>query len=237
MTLSYSVKNEVERLLAKLDMPNCYRSYQWKTDTWETGFPDLFTLEREISLVARNNSLDRTHLLKIAEWGDLPNKKAIFCQNPIKITLYVNGSPAMWLKNEPENAVLILDGKIRGFGPTYCSKVLHFAVPQVFGALDTRLVRTFGEGDPASKRYHLLNLVASGERWAISSSQPGWPGEYGTWCAILNYIADTLNQNGTACPLPSKYLESGLRKDTSWLPADVETALFSYASKVVETKD
>ena len=194
-------------------------------------------MEQEISQAAQNNSLGRTQLLKIAEWGDLPNIKAISCQSPIKITLYVNGQPAKWLQNEPENAVLILDGKIRGFGPTYCSKVLHFAVPQVFGALDTRLVRTFGEGDPKSKRYHLLNLVASGERWAISSSQLGWPGEYGTWCAILNYIADTLNQNGTECPLPSQYLQSGLRKDRSWLPADAETALFSYASKVVEKKE
>ena len=235
MTLDSSVQTGIEKLLLKLDMPGLYRSYKWNKDTWERGFPDLFRLEQETSHTAREYTLSQNHLLQIAQWGRLPNKKRISCQNPINITLYTNGLPAGWLEREPEKAILILEEQIHGFGPTYCSKLLHFAVPQIFGALDTRLVRTFGKGDPNTQRYPLLDLTAtmSGGRWAIYSSQAGWPREYGTWTAILNHIAKTLNKNGIQCPYPQQYMQSGLRANGIWLPADVETALFSYASQVL----
>ena len=145
--------------------------------------------------------------------------------------------PAIWLEKEPENAVCILECKVRGFGPTYCSKILHFAVPQIFGAIDTRLVRVFGRGDTqCGGRYQLLELSVSlsGNRWQISQSQKEWPGEYGTWVHILNHIARSLNSGGIPCPHPPQYLQSGRREEGKWLPADVETVLFSYASQVVK---
>ena len=85
-------------------------------------------------------------------------------------------------------------------------------------------------------QYQLLDLHASrsSDRWTINPRQEGWPREYGTWVEILNLIAQTLNGAGTQCPHPSLYVQSGLREEGVWLPADVETALFSYASQQIE---
>ena len=237
MPLSPSHLVTIDRFLLEQDMPGLYRAYQWKGDTWERGFPDLLRLEQALSRAAREYSLNRNHLLDVAAWGDLPNPKRISCPDPIRITLYLDGTPACWLMREPENAICILGCQIRGFGPTYCSKVLHFAVPRVFGALDTRLVRVFGNGDGLCvNQYQLLNLYAAQQNshWTIPSTQEGWPREYGTWVEILNHIAQTLNGDGIACPHPPQYYRPlALREEGIWLPADVETALFSYASRTI----
>lgn len=240
MTLSHDHIDTINRFLKEHDMPALYRSYSWKGDTWEKGFPDLYRLEEMCSQAAEAYSLNKNHLMEIAKWGSLPNTKTVSCPDPIRITLYIDGVPAFWLEKEPENAVCILGCQVRGFGPTYCSKVLHFAVPQIFGAIDTRLVRVFGTGDAdCGGHYHLLDLsvALSGDRWQIPQSQDEWPGEYGTWVYILNYIARTLNRDGILCPHPPHYLQSGRREEGKWLPADVETALFSYASQVVRGRN
>jgi len=233
-----SIPPEINRFLQDQDLSALYQSYTWKKDTYENGFTDLFRLEKEISFAARHNSLGIGHLIDIAKWGQLPNTKQISWPEPNKLTLYVNDLPAPWLKIEPEKAISVLERQIHGFGPTYASKLLHFAVPQIFGALDTRLVRTFGKGDPDAQRYPFLNMTVtwSGNRWAILSYQPGWADEYGKWVGILNYIANSLNKEGSLCHHPKKYVISGLRDDDSWLPADVETALFSYASQEIKVK-
>ena len=230
--LEPEIQQKINKLLKDLDLRDLYKKYEWKGDSHSNGFPDLFRLETEISDAARKNSIMQHHLVDIAKWGKLRNTKKISCQEPIKLTLYVNNLPASWLATEPENAISILDAQVKGFGPTYASKILHFAVPQIFGALDTRLVRIFGNSAP---KYYLLNLVAekSGDRWLIPPSQTGWPGEYGIWIGILKNIADRLNEEHKFCPHPQKYLESGLREEGIWLPADVETALFSYASQEI----
>ncbi len=226
----------LERVVNDLDFPKLYKSYKWVDDTWVNGFPDLFRLEKEISAAARQNSLRLEHVVKIAKWGKLPNIGRIACPDPIKIKLYQNDLPAPWLVAEPQNTVLLLQHQITGFGPTYVSKLLHFSVPQICGALDTRLVRVFGK---KAQKYPLLNLYAMeiDGRWAIPATQAGWPGEYKIWVKILEVFADYLNKNQIPCPHPPKYQQSGLRKDGIWLPADVETALFAYASKeLVKTK-
>lgn len=239
MNLSMSRQHEVDRLLKELDFVDLYKSYEWNGDTWEKGFPDLFRLEQEISGAARRNSLGKVHLLQIAKWGRYPNPATIDCDEPIRIGLYHDGAPAEWLSGEPENAVLIIAGRTRGLGPTYSSKVLHFAVPQIFGAIDTRLVRTFGRGDhQRANRYLILDLEAEeeGKHWKINAPPVIWPREYGTWIKILNDIAGYLNEKSAPCPHPQRYYEAGLRGEGVWLPADVETALFSYASQVVKGK-
>jgi hypothetical protein len=233
MSIAGSHHDIIDTILQDLDFPKLYRSYTWKEDTWKRGFPDLFRLEQEISQAARKRSIRKEHLLALAKWGGLRNTKRISCPRSIRINLYHRGSPAPWLLRDPAKAIDLLDIQVIGFGPTYSSKVLHFGVPQVFGALDTRLVRTFGRGDEASQRYPLLNLkvTRTGPSWAVYSQQPGWPDEYGTWTYALNLMAESLNDQQIPCPHPKRFVQANLRENGVWLPADVETALFSFASR------
>lgn len=235
MTPTSSQQHILEKFLQEQNIPDLYRAYKWKKDTWnkENGFPELFRLEKKIVKSARENTLNRDHLLEIAKWGGLRKTNEIFWPESNRIKFYINGLTADWLAKEPDKAVSLLEDQINGFGPTYCSKILHFAVPQIFGALDTRLVRKFGQG---AKRYPLLDLKVtwSGNGWMIPKYQPGWPREYGTWISIINNFAKTLNQRGIRCPHPRQYEECGLRANGIWLPADVETALFSYTYQDIE---
>jgi hypothetical protein len=233
MTLTSSQQDAINTLLEDLEFPRLFQSYSWKQDTWKKGFPDLFRLEKELSRAARDRTLCEEHLLNIAEWGGLRNKKRISCPRSIKIHLYIRDSPAGWLKKDPAKAIGLLENQIIGFGPTYSSRILHFAVPQVFGALDTKLVRVLGSQNSDPGRYPLIDLKVTrvGSSWAVFSNQPGWPDGYGTWTEALNQIADNLNKQRVKCPHPKQYVQAGLREKGVWLPADVETALFAFASR------
>jgi hypothetical protein len=115
-----------------------------------------------------------------------------------------------------------------GVGPTYISKVLRFSLPQEYGAIDTRCVRVFGHGDPVVHRHDWLKLRVhnSGSGWYIANTN--WPDDYASWVNILRYFASALPAN---CPHPVTFVRSGLRKQGVWVCADVEMALFAYASQ------
>jgi len=237
MSLTDNHLKIIETFLTEQDFPDLYKTYEWppkkkkkNNDTWGKGFPQLYSLEKEISAAARRHALNRDFLVKIKEWGgDNRTKNKVTWPHPDAIKLYEGNLPAEWLLRHPEQAISRLDSQIYQFGPTYCSKLLHFAVPQVCGALDTRLVQTFGL---KAQHYPLLKLKVTGRSdWgspSISKSKSGWPGEYGTWVLILQQFAQMLNKNKNPCPHPEQYVISGLRQRGQWLPADVETALFSY---------
>jgi hypothetical protein len=221
------------------EMPGFYNTYTWDNDSPEKSHQALFDLEMEIFPAAKSNSFNREHLIKIAEWGGHPNPKKINCPDPLRIPLYSGNRPALCLFYEPVNAICMIEGRVGGFGPTFSSKLLHFAVPRIFGALDTRLVRIFGMSseDPESYQFLNLNVLRPDKgRPSIPKTQENWPEEYGTWVAILNQMADYLNRNQIACKHPEQYYHENLREKDTWLPADVETALFSYASKVLDDK-
>jgi hypothetical protein len=226
---------EVARFLQdhSYDMPLLYMAYDFEGDSYQDGFPKMFKLERRIINAAKHNSFDRDDLIEIAKWGGNHRNINRIKQMDwkFKFTLYVNNEPLNWLKDEPENYICIVKERIPGFSATYSSKLLHFAIPSIFGMLDTWLVRTFGEGDQNHQKYKFLKLIAKnqGTGWAISTPKKYWPSEYGTWIRILNNIADTLNDRKIQCPHPLNYIQSNIRKERFWYPADVETALFSYA--------
>lgn len=226
-------KNDV--LLKELDFPGFYMSYEWNNDTWKNGFSDILHLEMEIKEAAIKGQIVRDHLMDIANWGGLPGKERIFCPEPLKISLYdENDLPARYLYDDPDHAVSIIQSQVKGYGPTYISKLLRFASPESFGAIDTRLVRVFGLGEPEAQKNRLLNLTATQTegRWYISKTQAGWPTEYGVWVESLRYLATILNNSDIKCPHPKGFTETGLRsRDNKWMPADVEMALFAYASQ------
>ncbi len=229
--LKPSVKDCIDDLIETCNFPELYRTYAWKRDRWQDGFPDICRLEREIGDAARAGTLSEEHLKAIARWGGLPNIERIRAPTPIRIALFEDGDVARWVRDNPENAIRVLGGQIRGFGPTYTSKLLRFAAPELFGAIDTRIVRVFGAGDTA--HLHLLDLTATHVD-GIPSGQQGWPGEYGTWTAILTYAAAQLNAAGQPCPHPEALINAGLRERGIWLNADVEMAFFNYASGKIQ---
>lgn len=233
--LSDIIQKNVERFVLTNDLATFYRQYGWKNDRWTDGFRDILLLEKSVGTAARDQQITKSHILKIAQWGGLPNAERIRClKDPLMMPLYDGMEISTVIKNDPLTAVRMLSQQTIGIGPTYISKVLRFAAPTLYGAIDSRLVRVFGDGDPKSSRMRILNLKANqaeSGRWFIG--RDNWPNEYGTWVAILGHIAGTLNAAGITCPHPTQFIEAELRHQGTWLPADVEMALFSYASLVI----
>jgi hypothetical protein len=125
-----------------------------------------------------------------------------------------------------------LQSRTRGLGPTYLSKVLRFAVPEHYGAIDSRCVRVLGQGDPSAVQHDWLELRVrnDGYGWYIPKAQSAWPSDYGLWLAILHYVAFNLK---VPCPHPRAFIEKRLRREGRWACADVEMALFTYATRFV----
>ncbi|GAB6283979.1 MAG: hypothetical protein STSR0009_01780 [Methanoregula sp.] len=231
--LSEKTKGLIESFLKTTELPGFYRQYDWKNDHWHDGFREIRALEGRLSAAARTQSIARSHILSIAEWGGLPDTGRIRCySDPLAIPLYDGAGISAAVKSDPVLPVRMIKQQTSGIGPTYISKVLRFTAPAVFGAIDSRLVRVFGTGDEKSKTIQILNLragQAAGGRWFIGPEN--WPDGYGTWIAILNDIAATLNSTGIICPHPDQFVSDGLRQRGIWWPADVEMALFSFASR------
>lgn len=236
-TLSEETQDKVLDLLSEISLAKHYRLYDWGSDRWETGFQDIVRLECTMINAAKQNRITKEHLLQIARWGGHPSQAKIACRDRINLPLYINGKYADWVENSPVKGIEYLNPQMRYFGKVYQSKLLRFAMPWEYGAIDKRLCRVFGRGDPASQHTELLSLKVEYDyrknRWDLKYQQTEWPSEYGTWIHILRMMANELNQPGTSCPHPEVMYAKGLRKKGIWECADVEMALFSFASKVI----
>jgi len=231
MPLDSQLQERIKDFLAAHDLGMLYKKYNWAGDIWENGFPKMRQLEIDLSVAAKKEYLTKTHIMAVARWGLLRNPKGVQCPELFRISLYDDF--AEWLKSDPTAPLETLRENIKGMGPTYFSKILMFKRPQLYGALDTRLVRVFGIGDATINSHNWLSLTVRnyGSGWRIPESQSSWPGEYNTWIEILHHIAKLCNTDGPKCPHPDGYITGGLREKGIWIVADVETALFSYASK------
>ena len=92
------------------------------------------------------------------EWGGLRNKKRVQCPEKVGISLYGGDDLAEFFRTRPSAPLRPLGDAIKGMGPTYLSKVLMFSRPQLYGAIDTRLVRVFGRGDTDNEPFRWLLL-------------------------------------------------------------------------------
>lgn len=171
--------------------------------------------------------ITRSSIMQIVGWGHLRNPKRVKC--PSEITI----------KNEDllysENMYAILSHSIKGIGPTYLSKIIRFACPDQAGAIDTRIVRVFGAGDSNCFKHNWLDLKAVnyGYGWYINEKQKNWPQGYFEWLKILRYLKQNLNAKHISCLHPDIFLINSLREKGVWTCADVEMALFSYSSYVI----
>lgn len=192
-------------------------------------------LELKTGNAAKDNRLERKHIISISGWGGLRNAGRVESSDSLRIDLYDDDKPAKQIQMHPEEPLIQLARQTKGLGPTYLSKVLRFALPQEYGALDTRLLRVIGIGDAGVKCHDWLDLKVrnDGNGWYIPRNQPAWPGQYSKWINILRFLAYWLNTTDSPCPHPPHFVTCGLRKGGIWACADVEMASFSYASKYV----
>lgn len=234
-TLPEETQDKVMDLLSEVSLSQDYQSYDWGNDSWKTGFQDIVHLECTMIDAAKRNCITKEHLLQIARWGGHPSQDKITCRDRIELPLYVDGTYADWVESNPVKGIKVLAPQMSYFGKVYQSKLLRFAMPWEYGAIDKRLCKVFGRGDPESQHTELLSLKVeyNGNRWDLKYQQTEWPSEYGTWVQLLRMIASELNQSGMPCPHPELMYARGLRKKGIWECADVEMALFSFASKVI----
>ena len=234
--LSRELTGELDRFLADHDFQDLYRTYSWRNDTFKRGFPDILQLERRLGIHRRSANLDIDDIRDVADWGRLPNLKRISVKDTGRLrdlALLLNGAKVeneIIIERYPEMPAGLLDNAVKGIGATYVSKVLRFALPEQYGAIDTRLVRVLGNGDPINSRCDWLPLTAynpSPSRWAIRPAS--WTQGYKVWINILRYFANAMPDN---CPHPESFNRHELRQDGIWTCADVEMALFSYATGV-----
>lgn len=234
INLSPSLASSLTSFAKLWDFAELYKGYHWGIDTWENGFPNILRLEADITEAAKNDLIGKEQVLSVVSWGKLRNPASVKCPETFSLQLYENERPHREIAKDPARplrALAILN--IKGLGPTYLSKILRFALPQEFGAIDTRIVRVTGVGDPDSKKCAWLALKTrnDGYGWYIPKNQPAWPNEYPKWINILRFLAHDLNSSRKVCPHPANFVKTGLRQPGTWACADVEMALFSYASK------
>ena len=235
--LSEKTRQEILSFLHSHDLVQLYQEYDWDEDNWKTGFKKILELETQTSRAAMNNVIGYEHVMAIAKWGAHRNLGKIQCATPINLSIYTNNQPASWIESDPTRPLVLLRPQIKYYGPTYFSKLLRFCMPGEYGAIDSRLVRVFGEGDPNNRKARFLSLrVILESSWSIPERQSGWPSEYGTWTNILRFMAEFLNESQIKCPHPDVFYQNGLREPGIWLCADVEMALFSYVTQSIYGK-
>jgi hypothetical protein len=178
---------DLDAFLQSVSLPDLYMAYAWKNDTYANGFPDIHCLECQLSKMDQTSGISLTNVKCVAKWGGMRNKGRIVGEDVVlqpHSLQTADRSPLTSLRNDPLTPLLALQENItKGIGPTYFSKVLRFALPQEYGAIDTRCVRVFGEGDVRASRHRWLSLYARnyGYGWFILKNQAGWPDEYRKW--------------------------------------------------------
>jgi hypothetical protein len=220
-----NLKTKLMHFATSHDFPHLYQTYEWWEDRWRSGFPRMLGLEVSLSHTAKSNRVYREQLEAVARWGR--KRGTVECDDEVSLPLYVDGKLDEALVERPQLPLVELDRQTKRFGPTYLSKVLLFACPEEYGAIDTRLVTVFGEDGEGWIDLHARDW-GSGDR---IPRQASWPSEFGTWTQVLRWFAHHLNETGVECPHPDAYVECGLRSGGRWYCADVETALFSYATE------
>ena len=206
----------------------------WGNDNYKNGFSDILSHEKLLTENDKNGGITLQVVKQVASWGRLRNPSRIEGKEivlPAGALRETDTTPSHLLALRPLEPLRLLENNIyKGIGPTYSSKVLRFGLPKEYGAIDTRCVRVFGQGDQLSQQHHWLELRArnDGYGWYISKAQKAWPFSYAKWINILRFFSQQLPDN---CPHPPAFVQSSLRVHNKWACADVEMAFFTYASQ------
>ena len=202
---------------------NLYKSYSWGKDKWDkdNGFEKIFELEKKLSIKAYRGGLEISDLEWIRNWGQTYRLTPIINN----IDGRVNFDRRFYCDQNICKKISFVFNSINGFGITYSSKVLRFILPKEFGAIDSRIVKVFGNQSD-NPWFNLATPNAGGA--IIQANQ--WEEGYQSWIDILYYFSSKL---GNTCPHPNNFTKVGLRNCNVWTSADVEMALFVYASNLI----
>lgn len=230
LDLPEQLKNQIEQFVDSQDWVGLYKGYLWHNDTWRNGFPDILRLETQMRSSLQNGEIKKQDVLDVAYWGKFFYPPKITSPESIPIAEKVqkdDGSSIL-------QALITLKENGVGFGPTYLSKVLRFAFPDRAGGLDSRIIRVFGIGDPTVNQYQWLTIRTHklGSEWTINRNRL-WPLEYDKWLRILSRIVAFINDKEVFCPHPQKFIDTGLRAEGIWINADVEMAVLTYVTDVL----
>ena len=236
--LSAILIDQLDGFIRNKDFAELYKSYDWERDNHSTGFKDILRLERRLRQRARTGGIVCDDIREVAQWGR-KRGRTVECSTtptlPSRELYLPDGGPILSLADCPTSPIDTLDKNTKYVGPTYLSKVLRFAMPEQYGAIDTWCVRVFGQGDAENGRRNWLSLKVrnDGYGWYIPKTKRLWPSEYGKWVNILRYFSHCLPAN---CPHPPAFVEEGLREGGKWTCADVEMALFACAKNPKSAK-
>lgn len=227
--------SQIKAFCQNNSMAGLYRAYAWGNDSWSSGFVDIFSLEKQLSAHDRGEGIALDDVKDVARWGKLRNSQRIRGAEtvlpPHTFKERLNGCPSQ--DRSRLSPLEALQSTISsGIGPTYYTKILRFAASQAYGALDTRCVRVFGQGDPENQQQDWLKIYARNYSygWFIPKTQTLWPAGYLQWLRVLDLFCLELPAD---CPHPRRFVEAGLRNQGVWSCADVEMALFTFASRVL----
>ena len=158
-------------------MSQYYSLYSWGNQDSKGSHHDLYDLENNLS--SRENQFVRPlPSRRYCRMGWASRSKNYLLSRPFANPLYSGRQPALCHYYDPVNTICMIEGRVKGFGPTFSSKLLHFSIPQIFGAIDTRLVRVFGNESEDPDPHHFLNLDVNRPekgRPAITKTQQNWP--------------------------------------------------------------
>ena len=229
--LPADLTDKLDDFLAQHDFPCLYRSYNWKNDTHSAEFPDIFRLEVKFQ---RRSSKPKGITLEdikcVGQWGgdDPEDVKKIKIRDSNSFHRTARKLHELQTAKKPALTTACLDDlgySVAGIGPVYGSKVLRFAWPAQYGAIDRRLVGLFGK-EAVSNCHRWLPLRVGN----MQTLRLAWTDAYPKWVDILRYFAQRLSDK---CPHPQQFVDAGLRDRDVWTCADVEMALFAYASNVL----
>ena len=225
--MSVGLKMQLNAFMARWDFRYLYKLYNWGLDNHTAGFPDILKLEKQLVASAKAKGITLVDIQEVARWGgnDRNLTRIRTLRNPSlpgDMLYNSNGTHISSLRSDPIHPVKELDKNSEQVGPTYLSKVLRFALPDQYGAIDTRCALVFENWVQftINNRHNNPSIAKDGKWWR------GYP----LWINILRYFARNLPAN---CPHPKGFVSAGLRNGKTWTCADVEMALFSYASHVI----
>lgn len=208
-------------------IPQYFCEYSWNSKHSLYGYPaDMYdqfewivSLERRFEWLKNNCEKENTasfYLIKeMIQWGGSQNGTLQkFEENLGKYNLHQLMLDTLSSLTSREKSIATAL-QFPGMGLTYASKMLRFLDPEHFGALDNRIRNAFKEKLPDV----LPTIFDSSHQSMITG-----------FAAYTKYIETIKNQlNGERIMRPKCALPIGAN-ETHWRAADIEMALFAWAS-------